>query len=139
MPSTCQVEGVSRRGSLCDLEAGRQAAEGVDGPVPFEFGGVEFGIEPRSMGRYRYSLVHPNAQVGVTLSAKLPTLRVQVRSEFLHAVGPRAALGWCESVAGDAIGDVSWGLGRLDLFCDVQGWSLDGDDRHRFVCKARTS
>jgi len=31
---------------------------------------------------------------------------------------------------------VQWGLSRLDLFCDVQGWELDGDDRHDFVCRA---
>ena len=134
---------LSGRGGLStamqlELEAGRQEAEEAEGPVPFEFGGVEFGIEPRSMGRYRFSLVHPNAQIGVTLSEKLPTLRVQVRSEFLHAVGPRAALAWCEGVGGQALGEMSWGLSRLDLFCDVQGWDLEGDDRHRFVCQART-
>src|SRR5690606_31844780 len=31
---------------------------------------------------------------------------------------------------------VRWSASRLDLFCDVQGWMLHGDDRERFVCRA---
>lgn len=35
-----------------------------------------------------------------------------------------------------ARGPVNWTLSRLDLFCDVQGWELDGDARHRFVSRS---
>jgi hypothetical protein len=32
---------------------------------------------------------------------------------------------------------VAWSVSRLDLFCDVQGWQLDGNERDRFVCRAQ--
>ena len=38
-----------------------------------------------------------------------------------------------ECLAGD---QVEWSLYRLDLFVDVQGWDLHGDDHHQFGCRA---
>jgi hypothetical protein len=122
---------------FAELAAARQSAEDADGPIPFMVGGVEFGIQPRSFGRYKYSLIHRHVQIGVTPSESLPTLRVQPRSELLHGIGPEAALAWCKQIGTEIVGDVRWSLSRLDLFCDVQGWDLDGDDRHRFVCRAQ--
>jgi hypothetical protein len=133
---------LSGRGDLppslvSELAEARRAAEEADGPVPFMFGGVEFGIQPRSFGKYKYSLVHPHVQIGLTKSEKLPTLRVQPRSELLHGIGPQATLEWCQHLGAEELGDVFWSQNRLDLFCDVQGWDLLGDDRHRFVSQAR--
>lgn len=123
---------------LAVLEERRQAAEAAEDPVAFEVAGVEWWVEPRSFGRYRYRLTHPHGLVGITTSDNLPTFRVQPRAEFLHGVGPQAVLAWFdgfgEYLAG---GPVYWTLSRLDLFCDVQGWQLEGDDRHRFVCRAK--
>lgn len=120
------------------LEERRTAAEAADDPVPFEVAGVEWSVEPRSFGRYRYRLTHPHGLVGITTSEHLPTFRVQPRAEFLHGVGPLNVLryfeGFGEYLAG---GPVQWTLSRLDLFCDVQGWQLEGDDRRRFVCRAQ--
>jgi hypothetical protein len=121
-----------------ELEVGKAAAQEVDDPVPFELGGEEFRIKPGPMGRYRYCLVHPHAQIGITTSERLPTLRVQARSEHLHAVGPRPALHWYEELGRNVLGDVFWSLARLDLFCDVQGWMPTGNERERFVCRARS-
>lgn len=115
----------------------KAAAQETDTAVPLVLAGEEFGVEPRAFGRYRYRLVHPHGLVGVTESERLPALRVQPRAEFLHAVGPTAALRFFEGI-GEYLagGPVAWVLSRLDLFCDVQGWHLIGDDRHRFVCRA---
>lgn len=119
------------------LEERRQAAEEADEPQPLSLAGEGFFVEPRSFGKYRYRLTHPGGLVGVTASEHLPALRVQPRAEYLHGAGPLATLGFFDQV-GEFIagGPVRWGLSRLDLFCDVQGWSLVGDDRHRFVCRA---
>lgn len=119
------------------LEERRQAAELCDSPVPFPLAGVEFEVEPRAFGKYRYRLVHSSGLIGVTTSDHLPALRVQPRAEFLHGVGPEAVLEFFELV-GEFLagGPVRWSLSRLDLFCDVQGWRLHGDDRQRFVCRA---
>lgn len=57
---------------LTELAEGRQAAEEADGPVPFTFGGVEFGFQPRSFGKYKYSLINPHMQVGVPQAAAQP-------------------------------------------------------------------
>lgn len=119
------------------LEEHRSDAEESDGPVALSLAGEEFWVEPRAFGKYRYRLTHPGGLVGVTASEHLPALRVQPRAEFIHGAGPEVALeffaGVGEYLAG---GPVSWSLSRLDLFCDVQGWDLEGDDRRRFVCRA---
>jgi hypothetical protein len=124
------------------LEERRQAAAEADAAVPLQLAGEEFGVEPRSFGRYRYRLAHRSGLVGVTDSDNLPALRVQPRAEFLHGVGVEPALRFFERI-GEYLagGPVSWTLSRIDLFCDVQGWTLAGDDRHRFVCRghARTT
>lgn len=127
---------------LAVLEERRQAAESAEAPVPLTVAGEEFGVEPRSFGRYRYRLVHRSGLVGVTASESLPALRVQPWAEFLHGEGVVPALRFFEGV-GEYLagGRVSWTLSRIDLFCDVQGWTITGDDRHRFVCRgqARTT
>lgn len=119
------------------LEAGRERAVEAGGPVPFEPLGDGWMLARHGFGKYRYCLAHESEQVGVTTSERLPALRVQARAGFLHGVGPRAALGSFEEL-GERLagGPVEWGLSRLDLFCDVQGWTLGGDDRRRFVCRA---
>lgn len=119
------------------LASARSNAEEIDGPVPFPLLDDDWQLEPFSFGRYRYRLVHPFGMVGITTSENLPALRVQPRAEFLHGAGVEFVLDYFqrlgEFLAG---GPVTWSLSRLDLFCDVQGWQIDGDDRHRFVCRA---
>jgi hypothetical protein len=122
---------------IAALEVSRERADEAGDAVEFEPLGDGWRIAGHGFGKYRFSLSNEAGQLGVTLSERLPTLRVQVRAEFLHAVGPQAVLDYfgdlCERLVG---GPVAWGLSRLDLFCDVQGWSLGGDDRQRFVCRA---
>jgi hypothetical protein len=124
-------------GLLVALADAREAAEASGEAVPFEYLEDGWSVAPHGFGLYRYCLIHEAARVGVTASERLPSLRVQARSSFLHAAGPRPAMDYFaeigERLAG---GPVSWGVSRLDLFCDVQGWTLTGDDRHRFVCRA---
>lgn len=105
------------------LEERRTTAELAEEPVPLSLAGSEFFVEPRSFGKYRFRLVHPSGLVGVTASDHLPSLRVQPRAEFLHGVGPLAALDFFNDV-GEYLagGRVEWSLSRLDLFTDVQGW-----------------
>jgi len=119
------------------LEERRTSAEQAGEAVPVSLAGEEFFVEPRAFGKYRYRLAHPSGLVGVTASEHLPALRVQPRAEFIHGAGPAGALEFFDGV-GEYLagGPIDWGLSRIDLFTDVQGWSLHGDDRHRFVCRA---
>lgn len=119
------------------LEERRAAAEQADEAVALQVGRTEWFVEPRSFGKYRYRLVNAAGLIGVTASEHLPSVRVQPRAEFLHGAGPRGTLRHFDHVGELLVGGpVYWSLSRLDLFTDVQGWHLVGDDRHRFVCRA---
>ncbi len=76
------------------------------------------------------------ARIGFSTSGHLPTVRVQPRSEFLHAVGPEAAVAAVHDVLDPELGRLRLWVNRVDLFADWQGWTLGPDDAHRFVCRA---
>ena len=121
---------------LTRLADRRQVAEGTGGAIPFQLGNTEFGLAPHAFSKYRYCLDHRHGRVGLTPSRLLPAVRVQPRTEFLQGVGPRAAAEWFGDVLSPECGAIRFGVSRLDLHADFQGWSLDGDQRHRFVCRA---
>lgn len=118
------------------LEDCRSAAAETRQLVPLRLGDVDFGVDGRGLGKYRFCLHHRYGVVGVTPSETLPALRIQPRTEFLHAVGPIEAVEWFAQAFGEAIGPLRLSVSRIDLHCDVQGWHLDGEDRHRFLCRA---
>jgi hypothetical protein len=63
-------------------------------------------------------------------------VRIQPRAEFLHAIGPEAVVASLQETLGPQLGQLRFGVSRVDLFSDWQGWSLTLDDAHRFVCRA---
>ncbi len=131
----------SGRGLLPDdvirrLELGRDEAEVTGESVPVEFGGVLFELMPYSLGRYRYRLDHPNGVLGVSPSATLPTIKIQPRAAYIHAVGALNCIRWFRSCLDSEILKLELIASRIDLHVDVQGWSLDGDDRTRFLTRA---
>jgi hypothetical protein len=116
-----------------ELERCRVQAARVAGGAAFGLGGAEFRVQAGAFGRWRYWLSHPAyGQVGLTALEGLPTVRVQPLAAFIHAEGVGAALdaarGWLAPVCE---GLDLW-ASRLDLFADVVGWELSGDDRDRF-------
>jgi len=119
-----------------ELEGRRVDAMAEDASVPVVLGNEVFELAPRNFGKYRYRIEHLNGLVGVTTSEHLPALRVQPRAELLHALGPSLAIEWLTSRCEAVFGPVEWSVNRLDLFCDIQGWELEGNDRDRFVCRA---
>jgi len=127
------------RALVGDLDDARRWAEQDGRPFPYWLGGEGWQVAPSGFGKYRFRLDHGNGVVGLTTSKQLPTIRVQPRAEFLHAVGPDAACEWFTSRLEDALGSVVWMTSRLDLFCDVQGWKLDASDLDRFVTRASTT
>jgi hypothetical protein len=119
-----------------DLERAKQTAVELSEEVPFALGGESFLLAAHGWGKYSYCLRHPHGQVGLTASSALPALRVQPRAEFLHGAGPLPTVAWFEDVLGQAVGPLRFGTSRMDLHADWQGWTVDGDDRSRFVCRA---
>lgn len=128
--------GELRPGLGPELEAHRQIAEEHRESVPFQLGDGRWSVEGRGMGKYRYCLSHEHGVISATERASLPSLRIQPRSEFMHAVGVSRALEWFRTQAEDAVPDVRLTGSRLDVYSDWQGWSVGGDDRDRFVCRA---
>jgi hypothetical protein len=121
------------------LTAARELASDADGPVPFSFGGYDWLAQPYGLTRrYRFRLDHALAAIGFTTSEKLPSVRVQTRAEALHSpMGPAGVVRWITSALANEGISVAWTLSRLDLHADVQGWNPTGNDRHRFVCRAK--
>jgi len=83
-------------------------------------------------------LVHPHGRIMATASDRLPTFRVQPRAEFLHGVGAPGAADWFRGQLEAVVGLLELSVSRVDLHGDFQGWELSGDDRTRFVCRARS-
>ena len=123
---------------LESLEYARVGADERSAPTPFMFGGYGCWLQPKSLGKYRYWLEHPLAAIGITASENLPAFRVQARAEALHSIGAAAVVRWFTGAASNEDLTPSLTVSRLDLHSDWQGWNLNGDDRHRFVCRSRS-
>lgn len=125
--------------SLADrLEKARSSSEDLDASVHFAFGGYDWEMQPFGLGRYRYRLDHPLAVLGITTKEKLPTFRAQARAEALHSpMGPRGVARWIDSATTNENLDTTWTVSRIDLYADCQGWQLNGNERHRFICRAK--
>ena len=111
-----------------DVEVRRRA--------PCEIGNAVFGISPYGWGKYRFCLDHQMARIGFSTSRYLLTVRIQPRAEYLHAIGPAAVVSSLQETLGPQLGQLHFGVSRVDLFSDWQGWSLCLDDAHRFLCRA---
>jgi hypothetical protein len=122
--------------TLDHFEERRSCAEEFDLAAPVEVGPLTFSLAPHGWGMYRYCLDHPIGRIGATSSSFLPALRVQPRSEFIHAVGPTQAVATFENLLRPLCSELGFGVSRLDLYVDVQGFPLDADDRERYVCRA---
>lgn len=118
------------------LEDTRLWASELRRSAPQQVGELWFGVAPHGWGKYRYCLDHPMARLGFSESRHLPSVRIQPRAEFLHAAGPEGVLAALHELLEPEVGPLRFSVSRLDLFVDVQGWSLVLDDTHRFVCRA---
>lgn len=124
-------------GLLADLADARRAAEDANEPVPFDLGGCDALVEPRSFGRYRFRLATEHGLIGVTPSSSLPPLRIQPRSEHLHGVGSAASVQWFHDVASGFTRDLRLYASRVDVFSDWHGLALRVEERDHFVGRAK--
>ena len=122
---------------LSRLEVAKKRARLSGAPVPFSFGGIEFGLLPHGMQKYQYWLSHEWGALGVTASTHLPPLHWQPRSEFLHGLGVESSVDAIHTVLEAEVGLHRFGVSRLDLYSDWQGWSVRWADESRFVRRAR--
>ena len=121
---------------LRDLDVAKSEAVASNNAVVFSLGGEEMLLKPHGFGKYRYCLDHPYGRIGITQSEQLPAVTIQPRAEFLHGAGPRLAVEWFRDVLESMCGVIEFGVRRLDLFADFQGWAITGDERSSFLCRA---
>jgi hypothetical protein len=56
----------------------------------------------------------------------------------LHSpLGAAGVVRWITGAVTNEGLPVRWAVSRIDLHADVQGWEPSGNDRHRFVCRAK--
>ncbi len=122
---------------LDDLELHRTAAQESGCPVPYSFGGYDWLVKSHSLHRHRYWLEHPLASVGISPSEKLPPIYAQFRAEGIHSLGADGVVSWLTGALRNADLSPTLTVSRIDLHADWQHWHLDGDQRHRFVCRSR--
>ena len=118
------------------LEAARHESEVLEGSPPFQFGSLAMVLQPHAFGKYRYCLDHPFLRLGITDKSGIPALRIQPRAEFLHGAGVRAMVDSISDLLESECGVVKLQVSRIDLFADVQGWPLTGNERESFLCRA---
>ena len=112
----------------------QKIADGFEGPYMVD--GESFKIGERGWGKYPIFVEHEFGRIGFTQSNHVPGVRLQIRAEYLHAVGPQKALDWFSEILEAFAVTPQWTLSRLDLFVDVQGWDLQASDEARFSCRA---
>ena len=126
--------GLVRAETLEELAHQRDLAE-ARLPASLSLGPLSFAVAPHGWGKYRYCLEHPVGRVGVSPSRHLPPLRIQPRSEFLHALGPARAVETFEQLLGAHCIGLGFSVSRADLYVDVTGFPLETAMAGRFVCR----
>jgi hypothetical protein len=98
--STTNVSTLTLAPLWAPAAAVRGPSEGVQGvggrrqaTTLCEIGNAVFGTSPFRLGKYRFCLdrwnpSHQMAHIGFSTSQHLPTVRIEPRAEFFHAIGP---------------------------------------------------
>jgi hypothetical protein len=122
---------------LARLEFAKKRAQAGGTPVRFVFGGIDFGLSPGGLHKYAYRLSHEFGELAIIPSSALPPLRWQPRSEMLHGLGVESSVDAIRTLIEFETGPVRFGVSRLDLFADWQGWLPGWADERRFVRRAK--
>jgi len=108
-------------------------------PQVLDLNGHVLSVEPHGSGHYPVLVTCAEFSVQLTASAQIPTAYVQLRSAFLHEVGPRAAFTSSavvvRALCGRQVGPAQ--ASRLDIYADFGGWVLTDADRRGLVARAK--
>ena len=110
----------------------------LDGSSPsyLTMGNETYLVGRSAWGKYPVFLEHEFARIGFTQSNFLPGVRLQIRSKFLHNLGPEKALLWFSNRLEEMGILTYWTLSRLDLYTDLQGWNPKASDKPNFLTRA---
>ncbi len=105
--------------------------------VPYQIGTEYFEVLNHRWQNYAVCIRHNHGLIGFTKSKSFPGVRVQIYSEFLHAVGAEEAIRWFTNILKLEGIAVEWTVSRIDLFMDIQGWDIANTNRDEFISKAK--
>lgn len=121
------------------LEAIRTEAQEKSQDVPITFENRRDAVmRPFGWGFYRYWAHTSDFDVFVGRSAHTPPAYVRIASQFLHAVGPEAAVDSTTEFVGSSLfrPEAPAGVSRVDLYADFEGWAPVAADMERFVTRS---
>lgn len=96
-------------------------------------------VQPSGWGRYRFWVRCQGFDVFLGSGSSLPAAYVQVRSSFIHEVGPQNALTEVSLFLKGLVLNAVRGsrCSRVDIYSDFQGWLPQSIDYDRFVVRSR--
>jgi hypothetical protein len=134
------ARGELRSDVVRDLERWRDLAkaEGGRAPVTLWRTGTPFLVKDHGARGYSFVLTSDDMDITACSGKHFPPVRVELRSAFLHSMGPGPAVARVvEILTKDFfVSEPELLASRVDLYADLQGWELEDTDRRRFITPA---
>jgi hypothetical protein len=135
----CSVRGELQEGLLVFLEALKEESQRSKELQVVTWGeqSLSVALRPHGWRSYPFWASSPNLEVAIGASPPFPPVFIQAHSAYLHSRGADQAVAeisqWLDAnVTRD---EPVMGISRLDLYCDLQGWSPVIEDFDRFHCR----
>jgi len=135
----CSVRGELQDGLLVFLEALKEESQRTNELQVVTWGeqSLSVALRPHGWRSYPFWASSPNIEVAIGAAPPFPPVFIQAHSAYLHSRGADRAVAelsqWLDAnVARD---EPVLGISRLDLYCDLQGWSPVIEDFDRFHCR----
>ncbi|MGA9775196.1 MAG: hypothetical protein WBU92_04675 [Candidatus Dormiibacterota bacterium] len=135
----CSVRGELQDGLLVFLQALKEESQRTKELQVVTWGeqSLSVALRPHGWRSYPFWASSPNIEVAIGASPPFPPVFIQAHSAYLHSRGADQAVAevsqWLDAnVTRD---EPVLGISRLDLYCDLQGWSPVIEDFDRFHCR----
>ncbi len=135
----CSVRGELQDGLLVFLEALKEESQRTNELQVVTWGeqSLSVALRPHGWRSYPFWASSPNIEAAIGASPPFPPVFIQAHSAYLHSRGPDQAVAeisqWLDAnVMRD---EPVLGISRLDVYCDLQGWSPVIEDFDRFHCR----
>ncbi len=130
------VRGELQEGILVVLEGLEREAQSSQELQVVTWGeqSLSVALRPNGWRSYPFWASSPNIEVAIGASSPFPPVFIQTHSAYLHSRGVDQAVAEISDwLAANVMRDESQlGISRLDLYCDLQGWSPVIEDFDRF-------
>ena len=133
------VRGELQEGLLVFLEALKKEAQASKELQVVTWGeqSLSVALRPHGWRSYPFWASSPNIEVAIGAPSPFPPVFIQTHSAYLHSrASDQAVAEISEWLAANVMRDEpQLGISRLDLYCDLQGWSPAIEDFDRFHCR----